>query len=369
MGRRAASTLGRRVLPCAALVVGLAFATTAAGPAESERGWLTRERYPIEVSVSFSASLFHWLDSLTGLQQAGMSAGKTSEAHRRTYARVLGQPREVDVELLRRFGEIRLRFARDSREPRAGGLGGDASRLLVAFLDAPDLAAALEQASTLLTADEHRDLAKILAHFAPLHARVWNGGEIPRRFLDRCRGDRRLPELERLLAEIARFFEVDPTAGEPPHLVLTPVERGGGTHAQANGRHLLIELRKHDGLAVTAPVIVHENAHLMIHRIDPGRLERLESVATSLGPAAMQAVADLSEALPTALGQGMAAQRFRPESFRFDVPWYHRAEIDTYAKRIYPTVKTAVTSGRRFDEPMLRRLIALHPAAGEDASE
>jgi hypothetical protein len=365
VGPRGDSPFRQRYLACAALLCSVSLTTPAAAPAESERSWLTRDHYPIEVSVSFTASLFHWLDSLTGLQEAGMSAGKTAEVHRRTYARLFGKPRDTDLELLRRFGEIRLRFARDSRAARAGGLGGDASRLLVAFFDAPDLEAALRSTAPLLTEDEYRDLGRILAHFAPLHLRVWNDGEIPRRFLDRCRDDRRLPELERLLAAIARFFDVDPGAGEPPHLVLTPVERGGGTHAQANGRHLLIELRKRDGLTVTAPVIVHENAHLMIHRIDPQRLERLESVAASLGPTAMQAVSDLSEALPTALGQGVAAQRFLTESFRLDGPWYHRPEIDAYAKRIYPTVKTALLSGGRFDEPLLRKLIALHPAAGE----
>jgi hypothetical protein len=358
------------VIVLAALVSVAAIAATDAdtdrlppAPYETQRHWLTRDRYPIEVSVSFTASLFHWLDSLGGLREPGMSSGKTSDIHRRAYQRLFGTPRQRENELLRRFAEIRRRVARDGTAARQAGEPGDPSALLVAFLDAPDIDAALFRAAPLLSDDELRDLRAILIHFTPLHGRIWNRGEIPLRFLEHCRDNPRLGELESLLARMAEFFGVDPRKGESPHLVLTPVDPGGGTHAQANGRHLLIELRRRDGLGVTAPVIVHENAHLMIHRIDEDRLRRLEQLADEMGPEGRQAVRDLAEALPTALGQGVAARRFLPHGgFSLEAPWYHRAEIDQYAKRIYPAVRRALNDGGRFDEAFFRKLIALHPA-------
>jgi hypothetical protein len=324
---------------------------------------LAEGAYPLEVSISFSAALFHWLDSLTGLQDRGMSAGKTVEAHRRAFDRLFGRPDTDERRLLWRFGEIRREYVKrhlGSDQAETEPEGG-ASALLVAFLDEPDLESALGRARPLLSEQEHRELVAILEYFAPRYEEVWSRGEIPRRFVQRARGDRRLKDLVALLARMATFFGVDPRQGPPPHLVLAPVEDGYGTHAQANGRHLLIEIRSVDDVATTASVIAHENAHLLMGRIGDARLERLERLVQD--SRAAEAARGLREALPTALGQGVADRKFRRE-WTSRVPWYHTREVDRYAKRIYPLVEEALAGAGTFDEALLRRLLAIYPGSG-----
>jgi hypothetical protein len=46
-----------------------------------------------------------------------------------------------------------------------------------------------------------------------------------------------------LLAKIVRFYDVDPLAVPPPRLALVPVPSGFGTHAEAIGGVLLLEIR------------------------------------------------------------------------------------------------------------------------------
>lgn len=354
------------LLPCALLLAagagaGAAEADAPTRPEEApgSRTMLADGAYPIEVSISFSAALFHWLDSLTGLEDAGMSAGKTVQAHRAEYDRRFGRPRGTEAALLRRFGEIRRGFVR--RHLGGATLAGDPeagpNSLLVAFLEEPDLKRALRRAAKLLGPDEHAELRAILEHFAPRYERIWNDGRIPRRFLERIKQDGQLDRLVELLVRIAEFFGVDPQAGPVPHVVLTPVQSGYGTHAQANGRHLLIELRWLDDLSTTASVIVHENVHLLMHRIEDERMQQLERRIRELD--AMEAGGLLREALPTALGQGIADRRFRG-SGDADRPWYHIRAVDRYAKQIFPLIDRAIAGDGTFDQRLLEQLLALH---------
>lgn len=322
-----------------------------------------REAYPIEVSISFSAGLFHWLDSLAGLKGAGMSAGKTIEAHRQTFNRTFGRPDPRETELLQRFGEIRRRFVTDALAetsdngsmPTAGP-----AELLTAFLDAHDLQTALGRARGLLSEDEHQELQEILDYFAPKYEKVWNDGRIPDRFLNQALNDKRLRHLESLLARIAEFFGVDPTPSAPPRLVLVPVRDGHGTHAQASDRYLLVELRARDRLQEVASVIVHENAHFLLQRMDADRLQRLEAAVWKRGETAVEAAGYMREALPTAMGQGVADRVFRPRLASTDLRWYSVPEVDRYAKRLYPLVRRALAGDRTFDEAFLLEALELY---------
>ena len=71
----------------------------------------------------------------------------------------------------------------------------------------------------------------------------------------------------------------------------------------------------------------------------------------------------LQEALPTALGQGLATARLTPAGFHLSSKWYHIPAIDTFAKRIYPIVAREIDAGRTIDGPFLDEAIRAYKGA------
>jgi len=143
--------------------------------------------------------------------------------------------------------------------------------------------------------------------------------------------------------------------------VLVPVDPGYGTHAQAIGRYLLIEVFPGETLLDEVGPIVHENVHFLLKAIDRKRWEALEQKATGSGPGGTMAWRLLHEALPTALAQGLATYELRRAEWSMDEPWYHVAEIDAYAKRLFPIVKDALERDGSFDEDFVRKAVAACP--------
>jgi hypothetical protein len=251
--------------------------------------------FPIEVSLSEPSALLHWLDSLAGLSGRGFTAGKTVPAHRVTFHELLGVPTPVDVRMLDAFRQARVRFAED----RAGH---DRDVLTLAFFDAETIDDALTAATKLLSIEEREPLASAIRHFAARHARVWDGGRIPRAFLGRDGGPERRSALARFLVDVARFYGVEPGAPPPPVLVPLPVADGFGTHAQAIGRYLLVEVLPGDG------------------------------------------------------------QKLRPAAWSGARPWYHEPQVDDFAKRIFPIVRDALAARSTLDTGLAVRLASAFDA-------
>jgi hypothetical protein len=309
---------------------------------------LLGESYPIEASVSFHAALLHWLDSLAALNGPGMTAGKTVEAHRKDFEERLGSPSEQDVLALRRYANVRTRFAeRNFGSPNA---------LAVAIFEAATLRTALERAGSLLDEESTADLRASFEHFSPGYRSIWRRGRGPERFLERAMKAPERPALGEFLHGLARFYGVSETSRPRPRLILAPVRSGHGTHAQALGRNLLIEVRDGEGLADQVGPIVHENAHLLYRAIEPTRREALRSFAADVSPYGFEAWTVLEEALPTAIAQGVAEQRFLKEWTSND-PWYHVESVDRYAKRIFPLVKQALDKRQPLGEVLLQELV------------
>ena len=78
-----------------------------------------------------------------------------------------------------------------------------------------------------------------------------------------------------------------------------------------------------------------------------------------------EAWAVLSEAIPTALGQGVADRAFRRSTWSTAEPWYHTDDVDRYAKAIYPLVRDTLRAGGRLDAEFLERAWALRPGEAE----
>ena len=325
--------------------------TPATAPPTTTEPLLLGPSYPVEVAISFPAALLHWLDSLAGVEGHGATAGKTVEAHRAEFVRLFGPPDAEANERLRGFARARTAVAR--RLPRERR-----DALTVAFFEARTLEAALGAASAVATEDERAALRAAIETFELRYRRVWNDGAEARGFLARVSGHERAGELAALLVRIARFYDVPPAAAPHPRILLAPVAPGYGTHAQAIGRHLLIEIRPGEGLAEQVAPIVHENAHFLFQRVEGERLAALARVAAEHGALGEESWLLLREALPTALGQGVASRRFQPD-FDLDGRWYHLEEVDEYAKLIYPLVSRSVRRGGRFDADFVRAAVVL----------
>ena len=321
--------------------------------------------YPMAIIASRHVGLFHWLDSL-----AGTSGGKTIGVYRKDFATRFHRLTPEDQEALRKFRLARILHAEGGVDEDDGDENGQAvgerahrlpprgsSAMLGAFLQAESMKAALGRLEPELPARRAAGLQEALGVFSTRYDRIWDESDWVGRFIQRIEQPRTLAPLQAYLAQMASFYGVSASDPPRPRLVIVPVPAGGGTHAQAVGTDLLIEIRPGDDPAGQASVIAHENAHFLFKRIPEERLERLEQAALRAGRKGGEVWAVLHEALPTALGQGVAAARFQPRSFTMRQDWYHIAEVDRLAKRIYPIVDRALADGWGFDERLVGMMV------------
>jgi hypothetical protein len=343
------------VLVC--LIVSTAMAATSptdAAPAvPTDARLLLGNTYPIDVSVTFHEALLHWLDSLVMLTGPGGTAGKTVAAHRKEYEGLFGRPSPQDSAMLKRYHAARQGFVR-------GADRDDRHRLTLAFFEASNLNDALERAGELLDAGAAKDFDTAVRHFEPRYRQVWKEGSIPEGFLARVRASERREELAAFLVNAARLLGISPQQDPHPRLVLVPVPSGYGTHAQAIGPFLLVEVQRGEGLADEVAPIVHENVHFLLSRIPARRIEALERAARNVKPWGADAWGLLQEALPTAIAQGVADRSFRPEDWSRRQPWYHTEAVDRYAKRIFPLVEEALRQNGSLDESLVKRLVGAY---------
>jgi hypothetical protein len=329
--------------------------------------------YPLSIVLPLHVGLFHWVDSI-----AGTSGGKTIPIYRSDFARRFHVLSPGDRFAVRKFRLARIFHAeggtaadRDALDPDVGGVASPRSgarypphgsqAMLGSFMSAQSTEGALTALRGEMPKERTDDLRQALDLFSARYLQVWRESAWLPRFARELESPRFMQRLQSYLAQMAAFFGVSPDAPPRPRLVLVPVPPGGGTHAQAVGTDLLLEIRPGDDPAGQAAVIAHENAHFLFNRIPPERLASLERAARRAGPRGAETWAVLHEALPTALGQGIAASRFQPRGFNNREDWYHIAAVDRLAKKIYPVLDRAFADGWSFDE----RLVGMFVRAAE----
>jgi len=286
-----------------------------------------------------------------------MTAGKTTDAHRLDFQKVTGEPTAEQLGMLRRYAETRRRIARNSQ-------GGNELRLIRAVLEEPTLAAALERVEPPVEERDAQTLRDVLAYFTPQYEQIWNHGEVPTRFLNRAERDPQRDAIAAFMARVAGFYGADLSKIDVPRLILVPVRDGHGTHAQAVGPNLLVEIRSGDYLSDQVPPIAHENAHFLFYGLDPERRSELRAIATDLTPEGADAWRLMREALPTAIGQGVAGHTFRRATWSLEQNWYHREDVDRYAKALYPLVRETLNRDGKLDRAFLEKAVAAYTAAG-----
>jgi len=337
----------------------------AAAPGPATSSSVEARRAPVvrfETEVTYVASFVHFVDSV-----AGTSGGKTISTYQHLWAIKNGEPQgEVALAILHFLAARDSRHAHQVCEDRSGSAGAQRSWegvFLLRALEALDIDSFLDSIRPCLTEPEERALSSALSVLRPGFDAFWQRAHWLGRF--DAAFQRFLDEgsLTSYLGEVARFMDVDPASAPPPVLcfVLLPVD--GPTHAQAIGRRLLIEIRPSDTPADQVQVVAHETSHFLFELIAPDRLGALERRARAEGEDGARTWMLLQEALPTALGQGLATARLTPAGFHLSSKWYHTPAIDTFAKRIYPIVAREIDAGRTIDGPFLDEAIRAYKGA------
>lgn len=360
MTGRTASAPAAAAVPIVAALLLAACAARGAAPAAPSARAPAASLPEFEVKISRFANLVHFVDNL-----AGTSQGKTIRAYRRYWADRVGFPDGRDRELLGTW--TALRYKNVPRRPATilnerGCLPwsepdpGWRHRFLVRSYDAESIDAFVDSMEGDLEPEEMSRLREVLEAFEPPFDEIWKEMTFLPRFKESFEAYLRDSGLRPFLGEMARFFGVDPSAFPPGRIHLMALPADSGTHAQANGRDLLMEIRPNDTPIEQIQVISHETAHYLWHLVAPDRNDALARQAHEASPRGAVIWRRLRESLPTALGQGLAEARLAPQRFGLQHRWYHIDAEDRFAKAIYPVVERAFREGRRIDDGIMAEL-------------
>jgi hypothetical protein len=332
--------------------------------AEAARAPLPERSLRHEVAISYASNLYHWLDNL-----AGSTPGKTRDAYLRSWARyhdILG-PEERS--LLRRWRAMRLRPGRFGNPalPRQGQTSclppdsGLSRRQLmnVAAMEASTLDDLRAGLSPYLNASEMQTLEDAIALFDPPFREIWADAGYLEDFSRAL--EARLDEAEpsELVARMERFYVGIFETEAPSRISLIALfAEDRGTHAEANGRHLLLEIRPSDRPRDQVQVVYHELAHDLFARMPEATRDEWARWFLSRGAPGALAWHYQHEAIPTALGQGVAEARLAPAIWSPRSAWYHRAPVDALAKAIYPRLERALFRGEVMSESIAGEVVA-----------
>ena len=309
----------------------------------------------IEVTVSPVTNLFHWVDHL-----AGTSYGKTTSVYRRHWIERNGRLDESDRRALLAFRRARVEGTRSHAiglpEPSLGRCMPEPyekpnarARLSIAAMESKSIDELVSKSRAFLSAETVVDLEYALRHFEPAWTRIWQESEFLHAFREKTERFVQSPEVQDLVGRIVAYLGADVPATSSAHISLVALLEYGPTHAEANGDHLLLEIRPDDDPQDQVQVIFHELAHFLMRRLPDERRQTLARAFLAKGPRGALTWNMLREALPTALGQGVAQARLAPEGFSLRQRWYHLPAIDDVAHRIYPFLLESIRSGASLD--------------------
>ncbi len=316
------------------------------------------------VSVRFSiryseaTNLFHWVDNL-----AESSPSKNRFQYYRDWVETFGPLSRSEREQLSEFRSIRTR-----RFPLNHSLQFDGAnaclpiednsisrrqQLSIAAMNATSVDDLVARLGALVEPAEAVVLERTIRTFATRFETLWSRAQYLPRIQSEFESFLKQPRTQQLLSYYVRFYGLSGEFAEMPTINLVAVfDQEGSTHAEANAHQLLMEVRPEDHPAQQAQVIFHEFCHDLFRRLTPDRQRELRSRFYRQGRDGVSAWTLTYEALPTALGQGLAQAILTPEEYKWPVRWYHIDEIDLAAKAIYPVVRNEFFSGRTLFGPL-----------------
>ncbi|MGH9869745.1 MAG: hypothetical protein ACREAA_16475 [Candidatus Polarisedimenticolia bacterium] len=313
----------------------------------------------LQTDVSYTANLVHWVDNL-----AGTSVGKTLPVYRSAWSARFGPLDQRDRQALQEFVRLRMAPIPSGAEVmnRSGCLPVESDVLSwhQKFLAAAMQASSVQELSALLSSplstQDAEKLGAVLRHFEPRFRQIWEGLEHVRSFQGRFESFLREGGLPAYLDTLAGFFGVNPADTPPMKVSFIGLPADGPTHAEADGDHLLVEIRPNDRPEHQIQVVAHEASHFLMRRLSAQRVDALAAEAHGQGAAGALIWRYMWEGIPTTLGQGLAEAKLTPATFSTSLKWYHIGTVDRFAKLIYPSVSRAVLDGGTLDGPLMRRL-------------
>ena len=313
----------------------------------------------LQTDVSYTANLVHWVDNL-----AGTSVGKTLPIYRSAWAARFGRLDQADVSALQDFVRLRMAPIPSGAEimNRSGCLPVESDVLSwhQKFLAAAMQASSVKELGALLSPPlgpkDIEKLEAVLGRFEPRFRQIWEDLDHVRTFQGRFESFLREGGLPAYLDTLAGFFGVNPADAPPMRISFIGLPSDGPTHAEADGDHLLVEIRPGDRPEHQIQVVAHEASHFLMRRLSAQRLDALASEAHAQGAAGALVWRYMWEGIPTSLGQGLAEARLTPATFSTSQRWYHIATVDRFAKLIYPSISRVVLDGGTVDGPLMRRM-------------
>lgn len=330
----------------AALLLGVALApaaTAATAPAGSAP-------VVVETRVSYVAHVFHWVDYL-----AETTPSKTRESFYRRWNRRFGSLDERDRAVLAQFRQVRaggalaeppLASAGDGCVPAVDPVDTPRQVLSAASMRANDLDQFASLMREFLGPTEAEAVAVALRHFEPRIRQLWPETAFLAPFQKSFDAFIAAPATQQLITDMADYLEAKPRPGATVHISLVAaLGEDTGTHAEASGEYLLLEVRPADTPEQQVQVLFHELAHYFMQRMPAETRAGLAARMFRGGFRGALAWNLAREALPTALGQGLAQAKLAPRQFGSMQKWYHRPAEDALAHALYPGVSRAFAAG------------------------
>ncbi|MBI5610341.1 MAG: hypothetical protein HY902_15800 [Deltaproteobacteria bacterium] len=326
-----------------ALLAALATPAVAA-PATAEPGAELR----LEHSCDLTASLFWLLSALTGdpfIEGKAWLAWWQGE----------GMEQPGDAALLAEFGRLKATYrgrlidakARENRwvpVPPPPGSRLDV-RFAALFLGARDLADLDRRAEVLLTEADQAALHAVTAAYAPRLQMLLDKNSWLAKFNSDFAEFSRNSQMNPFLQRVGRWLGAAPGGRMRLHFV--PAPPSAVSHGRRLGQDLVVEVRQGDTPARRSDVVVHEAVHWLQERAglddDPALIGALFSQP---GDTAARAWELLGEGTATAIGQGVWQAKAAPKEFADSRArsggWYVDANIDPFAKALYPSLAAAL---------------------------
>ncbi len=302
----------------------------------------------VEPSSDLTATLFWLLSALTGdpfIEGKAWLAWWKSE----------GMEQPGDAALLAEFARLRSTYRgrmidAKAREnpwvpvPPPPGTRLDV-RFAALFLGAHDLADLDRRAEVLLAEADQAALRTVTAAYAPRLQTLLDKNGWLVKFNSDFAEFTRTSQMNAFLQRVGRWLGAAP--GGQVRLHFVPAPPATVSHGRRLGQDLVVEVRQGDTPARRSDVVVHEAVHWLQERAglddDPALIAALFAQP---GDTAARAWELLSEGTATAIGQGVWQAKASPKEFAESrsrtAGWYVDANIDPFAKALYPSLTAAL---------------------------